>query len=114
MADTKRILLVRNAEAGANVQQRFCRSSPLTETGIDQAKQLGSYLRKWQPLRLWSSPLNHALQTAMTVAAIHDVQVTQVEGLANIETGAWEGLTVSEIQRTWPKPRSTGKAWMIS
>lgn len=98
----KKIYLVRNAEAVANIQARFCKSSPLTETGRIQAHHLASYLSKSHIKELWSSPCEHAFQTAKIIGDTIQLSVKTTDDISNIDTGQWEGLTVPEIKLNWP------------
>jgi broad specificity phosphatase PhoE len=98
----KRIYLIRNAEAESNITRKFCRESGLTRNGENQADVTGEFLAKHNIHSIYTSPLLHAKKTAERIAKITNLKIKEEKGLANIDTGAWEGLTKDEIYDTWP------------
>lgn len=67
------LLLVRHGESEWNCVGRIQgqADSPLTAVGIEQAQAIGRYLDGWlsgQGLRIYSSPLSRAQQTAIIIA----------------------------------------------
>ena len=68
-----RLIVVRHGECQANLEHRLAGSkndSPLTEKGIDQARETGQALldSRIKPDRIISSPLSRALDTARVIA----------------------------------------------
>ena len=97
------IWLVRHGETDWNVApQRFMGSVdiPLNERGREQARALATEVEG--VAAVWSSPLARALETAQIVAAVHDLDVTIDERLAESRRGAWEGRPIADIQRSEP------------
>jgi broad specificity phosphatase PhoE len=100
------IYLARHGQTEFNCENRFCgeADSPLTATGIKEAHRNGRVLRrhvaKHTNLRLVSSPLKRALDTAAIIRselARPEVPIETDTRLREIAFGAWEGLTVEEI-----------------
>jgi probable phosphoglycerate mutase len=72
---------------------------PLSALGRRQAMALADALRH-EPLdAIYSSPQRRAHMTADPTASDHELPVTTVEGLAEIDHGFWEGLTETQIQQ---------------
>jgi len=101
------IYLARHGQTQSNCEQRFCglSDSPLTVVGIEEAHRNGRVLRSrilaGQPLRIVSSPLARALETAGIIRAELGRAKQPIETeprLREISFGAWEGLTIGEIE----------------
>lgn len=72
---------------------------PLSALGRRQATALADALRD-EPLdAIYSSPQQRARMTADPTAGDHNLPVTTVEGLAEIDHGFWEGLTEAQVQQ---------------
>lgn len=108
------IYLVRHGETVWNregrIQGRL--DSPLTEQGLSQAARVAaplvSELGRKPALRLMSSPLGRARDTAAIVAAALEVHVSIEPLLSELNLGSWNGLTRAEIEARWPEAlRST-------
>lgn len=50
---------------------------------------------------IYSSPLARAIATATPLAAAVGLPVLSRDGLAEIDYGAWDGLTVEDVDRDW-------------
>lgn len=103
------IFLVRHGETEYNRQNRFNgrSDSPLTEIGIDEARRHGRVLREQNvnDIRFVSSPLGRALHTAELIGEELGVPRTGIEVetcLTEISFGVWEGLTIDEIETSYP------------
>jgi len=101
------IYLARHGQTEFNRENRFCgeANSPLTPTGIEEAHRNGRTLRehlaKPADLRLVSSPLKRAVDTAAIIRTELRRPALPIETdarLREIAFGAWEGLTVEEIK----------------
>lgn len=75
----------------------------ITERGRADARRLGERLAGVNLDRVISSPLARAAETAAIVAG--GVAVETDARLAELDYGAWEGLTVDEIERRFPAER---------
>ncbi len=107
----QKIYLLRHGETNYNRQGRYQGQldSSLTELGREQVQQHARMLKTligdaadW---KIISSPLGRAMQsTALLCETIgYDVNdVKQDHRLTEVAVGQWAGLTMAEIQHTWP------------
>ena len=103
----ERVLLLRHGRTTYNAEARFQGQTdiPLDEVGLAQAKQVAETLAaelSGGPVRVVSSDLSRAAQTADAVAARLAVVVTRDPRLREIYAGQWEGLLREQIVAQWP------------
>ncbi|KAB3524952.1 histidine phosphatase family protein [Alkaliphilus serpentinus] len=105
-----KIILVRHGETMWNTEGRTQgrKDSSLTEKGLKQAFYLGQRLKRENIDVMYTSPLKRAKSTAEIIGNIINIEPILEAGLAELGFGAWEGLTVKEIQEGYP---DTLKAW---
>jgi alpha-ribazole phosphatase len=98
------IYLIRHGEIDRPLPRTFIGWSdpPLNENGIRQALALREQLQNIPFTRVFASPLQRAVQTAMLVGNVSPDSLQLVEPLKEINLGAWEGLTVDEVQHRYP------------
>ncbi len=98
------IYLLRHAEIDRSSPRRFLGQSdlPLNDNGIKQACDLGDALAQIPFTRIFASPLRRAMQTAMLAAGCAPGDIEPVAAFSEINLGAWEGLTVAEVQQRFP------------
>src|SRR5579859_5662720 len=100
----QRAWLVRHGLTTWNIQQRFCGHSniPLCAPGRAQAHRLASQLRCMPITAIYTSDLARAQETAQIIATHRPspVEVIASPAWREINFGAWEGLTYSEIATT--------------
>jgi len=98
------ILLARHGETDWNREGRWqgWADPPLNDTGRDQARALADQLRATPFDAVYSSDLQRAHETAVIVAAPHEVPVVADRGLREIDVGSWSGLTRPEIEERFP------------
>jgi broad specificity phosphatase PhoE len=103
------IFLVRHGETDWNVEGRFQgkRDSALTDRGRRQAAQVGDRLHDLLAERVFTfvaSPLGRAQETAAIVASRFPVAISPIldPRLAEVTLGAWDGLTMADIDAIWP------------
>ncbi|WP_299615291.1 histidine phosphatase family protein [Pelagibius sp.] len=84
--------------------------SPLTARGIGQARAMGALLAEvagsGQSLKIVSSPLGRAWQTAVIVAerlGIDPAEISLEPKLAEIAYGDWEARSAGEVARLFPE-----------
>ena len=97
--------LARHGESDWNAANRFQGHSdrPLTELGRRQAEALADELAATATLTaVYSSPLRRALDTAALVGARLGLTPIPVEGLREVDVGAWAGLSRTEVERQFP------------
>jgi len=76
----------------------------LSETGLAQAEATGRRVAaEWQPAAVYSSPLPRAVRTAEAIAKHFDLPVQVHPGLAEIDYGEWQDVTLEEALRRWPE-----------
>ena len=76
--------------------------SPLTDQGVADARRVAELAR---PLRLdaiFTSPTGRAARTAAIVGEVVGLEPIPVEGLAEIDIGAFSGMTDDEIEQQTP------------
>jgi len=99
------VLLVRHGETLWNQQGRMQgqHDSPLTEVGVRQARLLGRRLKDVPFAALYSSDLERAYRTALSIAdeTGHDIVVDT--RLRERHFGIFEGLTHTEIKLRYPE-----------
>ena len=99
------ILLIRHGETVWNQQGRMQgqHDSPLTPTGLQQARQLARRLKTVSFTTLYSSDLGRAHQTARCIADETGHAVVSERGLRERDFGIFEGLTNAEIKSRYPE-----------
>jgi alpha-ribazole phosphatase len=102
-----KIVLVRHGESVWNTERRIQgnRDVDLSLRGRRQTDLLVSHLRVHMPkavAAIYTSPLRRASQTAERIAAAWRLPLFADPDLREMSLGAWEGMTVSEIQSAYP------------
>lgn len=99
------LLLVRHGESTWNALGRYQgqMDPPLSPRGERQAATATEALRFTPFGAAVSSPLQRAYQTAVAIAAPHNLPVGTDTRLTEIGHGAWEGLPVAEVIAGWPE-----------
>jgi probable phosphoglycerate mutase len=77
---------------------------PLNDEGREQARATGEWLA---PLSgtfdaLVSSPVRRTRETAEILAELFDLEVEEEHGIAEMEFGAWDGMSFTEVHEKWP------------
>ncbi|MHA7264356.1 histidine phosphatase family protein [Arthrobacter sp. TMN-37] len=81
---------------------------PLDATGRRQASRAAGLLAQRHPVRIVSSDLSRAADTAHALASITGLKVASDKRFRETAAGAWQGLTFDEIQERFPKDNA---AW---
>lgn len=99
------ILLVRHGESVWNKEQRIQgREDPgLSERGRRQAKALAKRLKKENIEVIYSSGLKRCAQTARIIAREAGAEVKICPQIEEIILGDWQGKTVEEVKKVYPK-----------
>src|SRR5574341_688916 len=102
-----KVILVRHGESVWNSERRIQGSldPELSSRGLRQTDLLVSHLRPHLPsavAAIYTSPLRRAAQTADQIAATYGIPVVHEPDLREMSLGKWEGMTVAEIQATYP------------
>lgn len=107
-----RLLLVRHGSTAHSAEHRFSgrNALPLDDAGERQAGALAERLAKRGGIAaVISSPLLRSLQTADAIAARLGRDVETMDGLAEADFGAFEGLTAAEAAARYPEDYA---AWL--
>lgn len=97
------VLLTRHGHTDRSEPEQYLGQrvkAELSDRGRTDAQRLAERLTGVRLDRVISSPLARAVDTAAILA--HDVPVEIDARLAELDYGAWEGLTVEEIERRFP------------
>jgi probable phosphoglycerate mutase len=96
------ILLVRHGHTDA-IGRRLVGRLPgwhLTQEGRAQAQRLVETLGAQPVARIYSSPLERAIETAEPLARARGLEIVRDEGLIEVEFGEWSGLAFDELARS--------------
>jgi ribonuclease H / adenosylcobalamin/alpha-ribazole phosphatase len=105
-------LLLRHGQTAMSTERRFAGRGdiPLTEEGLRQAGATADRLAARRGIDLIvTSPLQRARKTAEAVARATGAPLEADDGLAELDFGKWEGLTLAEASERWPDEVS---AWL--
>lgn len=100
-----RVVLVRHGATEHSRERRFSGRNdlPLADLGRAQAGALAVRTRSFGAVAaVISSPLPRTVQTAETIAAELGLEVQLDADWAEVDFGAWEGLTFAEVHRASP------------
>ncbi|MBD3676144.1 MAG: histidine phosphatase family protein [Planctomycetaceae bacterium] len=76
---------------------------PLSTEGESELGAIIDSLRSSEIEVLYCSPNEPALSTAQRIGEALSIPVKEKEGLSNCNLGLWQGLTIEEIKRKYPK-----------
>ncbi|MFJ7953199.1 histidine phosphatase family protein [Lysinibacillus sp. NPDC096418] len=105
------IYLLRHGETVFNTQGRYQGEldSPLTDVGMDQVRQNADILKNLignpNDWKVVSNPLGRALQSTKIICETIGYDFKKIETddrLSEVAVGVWAGLTMKEIENTWP------------
>ena len=98
------LILARHGETDWNRENRFQGHAdpPLNDLGREQSAELAARLAGERIARVYTSPLRRASETAEIVARELGLEVEHLEGLREIDVGAWSGLTRDEVAVRFP------------
>jgi alpha-ribazole phosphatase len=75
---------------------------PLNEIGIEQGRYWQGKLSSVSLYRIYCSDLVRSLETARSIAQDREIPVRSLPELREINLGAWEGLSVTEVRQRFP------------
>jgi phosphoserine phosphatase len=98
------IYIVRHGESTWNIQLRVQgnKNPGLSAKGLKQARLTAKCFNRAKIVRIFSSPLKRAYQTARCIAETTGVPLERADGLREIMLGAIEGLTTKEVEKQYP------------
>jgi broad specificity phosphatase PhoE len=93
------ILFVRHGQTAVNREGRLQGrlDAPLSELGEVQAAALATYLAAEPVVRVISSPLVRAYDTAAAIARAHDTNVVADDRLIELDYGDWDGIGLRDV-----------------
>ena len=94
------IIFLRHGQAENNTEKILAGRSPgvnLTETGIQQAEQTGKMLELLNVSKIYSSPIDRALQTAEIVGKHCDLEIIPDQRLIDLDMGKFTKMPYDEI-----------------
>lgn len=95
---------MRHGQAMNNVERRLVGrlpNVPLTEDGIRQAQYAAHCIEEMNISRIYTSPMQRAVESAQIVAQHNAIPVTEDMRLAEVEVGKFAGHTYDEITSVW-------------
>lgn len=105
MNGTTRLYLIRHGQV--NGFERFPvyghTDVEMTETGLVQLQLAAERLRLVDVRAIYSSDLKRCLAGARIIARYHDVPLFPLPELREMYFGAWEGLSLEELRRRYPR-----------
>lgn len=104
---------VRHGETLFNVQNRmqgWC-DSPLTEKGIQNAKDAGKILADVDLDYAWTSTSERCRDTCAIILRGRDIPVYESKGLKEVNFGTWEAVKVDEHLEEINRRRTGGIRW---
>ena len=117
--ESTRILAIRHGETAWNVDTRIQGqlNIGLNNTGLWQAQQVGKALAEEPIAAIYSSDLDRAFTTAMSIAQVNRSLISASQQTSKVQPhtdlrerhfGHFEGMTWAEIEKQWP---TDAKLW---
>ena len=99
-----RLHIVRHGQTDWNRDEIFRGRAdrPLTELGHRQGAATAEALADVSLAAIYASPLQRTLDTAAPSAARHRLETIPEEGLIDIDYGAWQGISRTEVIERYP------------
>jgi broad specificity phosphatase PhoE len=102
-----RLVLQRHGATQANLRQPYTLQglrpdADLALAGVAQARAAAGVLRTLPIAAIYSSPLLRARRTAGLFNELARLPMDIEPALAEVDVGAWAGLTWAEVERRWP------------
>jgi len=105
-----RIWLVRHAEVAPEFHGLAYGAAdiPLSEHGREQSRAVARSFEGERVSRIYASPSQRTQEMALLLAETTGAAVTTLEGLCEIDRGAWQGGTREEFRERW---RADAERW---
>jgi broad specificity phosphatase PhoE len=107
MPPARRLLILRHGETAQNragIWQGHL-DVPLTDHGREQARAAGGAIAAYAPVRVVSSDLDRAAETARAVAGACGLDVERDPRWREFDVGQWTGLSTAEVIARHPEER---------
>ena len=98
------VYLTRHGQTEWNLEKRLQGhgNSPLTEFGINRAKELSKRMKDIKIDKIYTSPIERAYKTACIVRGDKDTEIKIHEGLKEMNFGDYEGRTTEDVMKENP------------
>lgn len=98
------IYLIRHGETAGNVNPTFRGKwdLPLNDHGLKQAEELAELLGRNPIRKIFTSPLQRAVQTAAPLARKRAIDSVPDPGFDDVDVGKWQGMEVAEVEKKFP------------
>jgi broad specificity phosphatase PhoE len=108
-----KIYIVRHGETEWNREEIFRgrRDIPLNEKGRMQAERTAQFFKDKEIKAVFSSPLSRALEMAQTIGKVIKVPVETREEFNDMAFGKWEGLSLREVEKGYPRELLIWRQW---
>jgi phosphoserine phosphatase len=109
-----KILLIRHGHVEGIKPERFRGRAdlPLTALGMAEARAVAARVASgWRPVRVYTSPLARGVVTGGEIAKACNVPAEILDGLADIDYGAWQWKTHEEAAASDPR---LYRAWLAT
>ena len=112
MPEARTLVLLRHGETDWNLTGRAQGHAdvPLNSTGHAQAKDVAAVLAGFSPVRLWSSDLARARQTADAISEATGLSVECDPRLREYDVGERSGMTLAEAAERLPEAYAAYRA----
>ena len=71
---------------------------PLNSAGKEEATRLAEELRSFRLVGIYSSPQEHAVETAKIIGHALSAKTKTLDKLANFDQGLWQGMAVEDVK----------------
>ncbi|MDQ0151029.1 histidine phosphatase family protein [Eubacterium multiforme] len=98
------VYLTRHGQTEWNLEKRLQGhgNSPLTEFGLNRAKELSKRMADIKIDKIYTSPIERAYKTACIVRGDKDIEIKTHEGLKEMNFGDYEGQITEEVMKENP------------
>lgn len=105
MERIRTVYLARHGDIGLQGAKKYIGRTdlPLSPIGLSQANLLRETMAKIQLTAIYCSDLTRSIETAEIIAGEHQLKPVVSSTLREINMGAWEGQSFSEIARRYPE-----------
>ena len=84
---------------------------PLNETGKMQAETTAAFFRNKEIKAIFSSPLSRAFEMARIIGSGVGAPVQTKEEFNDMAFGKWEGLSLAEVEKSYPRELLIWRHW---
>jgi broad specificity phosphatase PhoE len=76
----------------------------LTQRGEAESRAVAEYIAaQWRPAKVYTSPLSRCVATGAAIASACHVEAVVLDGLNDLDYGAWQFKTYEEIEHAAPR-----------